>query len=1159
MEIAGIVARAARDLRTHDRGDPRGRAHARRVGAPEPLVHRRRRASTSRSRASRPKTSARRTTARCGTPGSARCSRPAARSATTTASASTAPGSCADALGAGFDVLHRGEARARPERHPQPRQARPRHARSARSPGRERRERARPRRRRRHEQRARRGRRAPTARSCTTVARELLPDSPADGLVRVRRDGDGARRALDVARAALDGRGPGRRGRHLQPARRRRSCGTARPASPSARPRLAGPAHGRRRASRCAPKASASRRTSRPPRCKWLLDQLDPDRDARPLLRHRRHLDRVDAVGGRAHVTDATQRRGHRPASHARPHASGTPTCSTLLRIPRAHAAGDRRLDGRRRRRRPRSPARRRSPRSLGDQQASLVGQGCVHPGDAKITFGTGGMLDLTLGDDAAAVRRRAAEHGTFPIVAWRARRHDDVGRRSDHARGGHERAVAARRPRAHRRQPTSRTSSPRRCADTGGVVFVPALLGLGTPAWDYGARGALFGLTRGTGPRRDRARGARRHRAPRRRPRRGGRGRRRHRDPDAARRRRHDRQPDVRAGARRRDAAPGRGLAGARGDRARRRAHGRPRRRPLMRSSTTWRRRGRRGHGSSRDGTLDRDHGATPSHAPRLDPRPLRHRLLNRRDQRRLAFVGAVARLRGSRPTARADSPISGPARACGEPGREPARATRRVDRRRRPRPSRPTRRPASAPSPRDRADAEHEVADADQAQPAPCVTGAPPSRPNSMRPTSPGDEQHRRARDDAAASENSASWRWSRLCRSDSRCERYPWHCPSTRPDGVVVRTRSARPRRTVGDRARAHGRLRRRQARLDVDRRTNPTGAFDRAVGSRPTQDLAVHDVGRCLPLEVEADRRCARRSRRRPKRVARARRGAPRTLRGRTSSARPASRTTARPTALRRGSRGRCRGSGTSWSRTTTTPSTSGTPTRYVQNQATRIGKHASRTNPPMPSSLRDSRGATPRPPRSPTAVTRTRRVVRLRVARIGRRVSIAAVDQLEERVQVEAVARHGPVELDARQLGERPQEREVHVRARVDLLAALHRRRSSGTARVCACLAATASASTPASSIGVSAPALTSKRPNSTTCGQVVLGLGHRRAEVGDAQLDAVVEHERGRARRVRHVASTTSPLHGKCETPSRLNDRSSSTRPSASSYGPVSW
>ncbi len=37
-------------------------------------------------------------------------------------------------------------------------------------------------------------------------------------------------------------------------------------------------------------------------------------------------------------------------------------------------------------------------------------------------------------------------------------------------------------------------------CVDTGGVVFVPAPLGLGTPTWDFGARGALFGITRGTG-----------------------------------------------------------------------------------------------------------------------------------------------------------------------------------------------------------------------------------------------------------------------------------------------------------------------------------------------------------------------------------------------------------------------------------------------------------------------------------------------------------------------------------------------------------------------------------------------------------------------------------------------------------------------------------
>ncbi len=37
------------------------------------------------------------------------------------------------------------------------------------------------------------------------------------------------------------------------------------------------------------------------------------------------------------------------------------------------------------------------------------------------------------------------------------------------------------------------------RCATTDGVVYVPALLGLGTPHWDYGARGTLLGITRGT------------------------------------------------------------------------------------------------------------------------------------------------------------------------------------------------------------------------------------------------------------------------------------------------------------------------------------------------------------------------------------------------------------------------------------------------------------------------------------------------------------------------------------------------------------------------------------------------------------------------------------------------------------------------------------
>ncbi len=53
-----------------------------------------------------------------------------------------------------------------------------------------------------------------------------------------------------------------------------------------------------------------------------------------------------------------------------------------------------------------------------GDQQASLIGQGCLLPGLAKITFGTGGMLDLCLGAERPPFETRGPG-GTFPVVAW--------------------------------------------------------------------------------------------------------------------------------------------------------------------------------------------------------------------------------------------------------------------------------------------------------------------------------------------------------------------------------------------------------------------------------------------------------------------------------------------------------------------------------------------------------------------------------------------------------------------------------------------------------------------------------------------------------------------------------------------------------------------
>jgi glycerol kinase len=133
-----------------------------------------------------------------------------------------------------------------------------------------------------------------------------------------------------------------------------------------------------------------------------------------------------------------------------------------------------------------------------GDQQASLIGQGCTKPGLAKVTFGTGGMLDCCMGELRPAFARRGGA-GTFPIAAWQRRGRitwgveaimlsagscvewlrDDLGIIATAAESD---AVAAR------------------CDDTGDVWFVPALLGMGTPVWDFGARGTFVGITRGTG-----------------------------------------------------------------------------------------------------------------------------------------------------------------------------------------------------------------------------------------------------------------------------------------------------------------------------------------------------------------------------------------------------------------------------------------------------------------------------------------------------------------------------------------------------------------------------------------------------------------------------------------------------------------------------------
>jgi len=134
-----------------------------------------------------------------------------------------------------------------------------------------------------------------------------------------------------------------------------------------------------------------------------------------------------------------------------------------------------------------------------GDQQASLVGQGCTLAGLAKATFGTGGMLDQCTGPGpgpGGAVRGGA---GTFPIVAFRVGGQATWGTEAVMLSAGtcvewlrDDLGLLAT---AHESETVAL-----QCASSGDVWFVPALLGLGTPVWDFGARGTLVGLTRGSG-----------------------------------------------------------------------------------------------------------------------------------------------------------------------------------------------------------------------------------------------------------------------------------------------------------------------------------------------------------------------------------------------------------------------------------------------------------------------------------------------------------------------------------------------------------------------------------------------------------------------------------------------------------------------------------
>ena len=131
-----------------------------------------------------------------------------------------------------------------------------------------------------------------------------------------------------------------------------------------------------------------------------------------------------------------------------------------------------------------------------GDQQAATVGQACFEPGMLKSTYGTGCFALLNTGDQALVSRNRL-----LTTIAYQLK-----GRRTYALEGSIFIAGAAvqwLRDGLHLVQNAAETGPMAAESDPAQQVYlVPAFVGLGAPYWDADARGAMFGLTRNTGPR---------------------------------------------------------------------------------------------------------------------------------------------------------------------------------------------------------------------------------------------------------------------------------------------------------------------------------------------------------------------------------------------------------------------------------------------------------------------------------------------------------------------------------------------------------------------------------------------------------------------------------------------------------------------------------
>ena len=130
-----------------------------------------------------------------------------------------------------------------------------------------------------------------------------------------------------------------------------------------------------------------------------------------------------------------------------------------------------------------------------GDQQAATIGQACFAPGMLKSTYGTGCFALLNTGKD-----RVASQNRLLTTIAYRLDGETTYAREGSIFIAGA--AVQWLRDGLGIIADAAESGPLAQAADPGQDVYlVPAFVGLGAPHWDSGARGALFGLTRNTGP----------------------------------------------------------------------------------------------------------------------------------------------------------------------------------------------------------------------------------------------------------------------------------------------------------------------------------------------------------------------------------------------------------------------------------------------------------------------------------------------------------------------------------------------------------------------------------------------------------------------------------------------------------------------------------